>query len=52
MSIMATPLVVCYANCSRSVLAYYLFRHLGADAPARFAGLMVGIASATGLSGC
>jgi protein-tyrosine-phosphatase len=35
-----TPLFVCYANCCRSVLAYYLYRHLHADAPAISAGLI------------
>jgi protein-tyrosine phosphatase len=37
---METPLFVCYANCCRSVLAYYLYRHLHANAPAMSAGLI------------
>jgi protein-tyrosine-phosphatase len=37
-----TPLFVCYANCCRSVLAYYLFRQLHPDAPALSAGLDAG----------
>jgi protein-tyrosine-phosphatase len=37
-----TPLFLCYANCCRSVLAYYLYRHLHADAPALSAGLYAG----------
>src|SRR5262245_61390456 len=37
-----TPLFVCYANCCRSVLAYYLYRHLHADDPALSAGLYPG----------
>jgi protein-tyrosine-phosphatase len=36
------PLFVCYANCCRSVLAYYLYRHLCGDALARSAGLEPG----------
>lgn len=36
---MAGPLFVCYANCSRSVIAHYLYRHLCGNAPARSAGL-------------
>ena len=36
---METPLFICYANCCRSVLAYYLYRHLHADDPALSAGL-------------
>ena len=39
---METPLFICYANCCRSVLAYYLYRHLHADDPALSAGLVVG----------
>ena len=39
---METPLFLCYANCCRSVLAYYLYRHLHADAPALSAGLFAG----------
>jgi protein-tyrosine-phosphatase len=34
-----TPLFVCYANCCRSVLAYYLYRHLHTDAHPLSAGL-------------
>jgi protein-tyrosine-phosphatase len=37
-----TPLFVCYANCCRSVLAHYLYRHLHPDAPALSAGLDAG----------
>jgi protein-tyrosine-phosphatase len=37
-----TPLFLCYANCCRSVLAYYLYRHLHADEPALSAGLCAG----------
>jgi protein-tyrosine-phosphatase len=37
-----TPLFLCYANCCRSVLAYYLYRHLHPDAPALSAGLYAG----------
>jgi protein-tyrosine-phosphatase len=37
-----TPLFVCYANCCRSVLAYYLYRHLHLDAPALSAGVSAG----------
>jgi protein-tyrosine-phosphatase len=37
-----TPLFLCYANCCRSVLAYYLYRHLHPDAPALSAGLFAG----------
>jgi protein-tyrosine-phosphatase len=37
-----TPLFICYANCCRSVLAYYLYRHLHADGPALSAGLYPG----------
>jgi protein-tyrosine-phosphatase len=33
-----TPLFICYAKCCRSVLAYYLYRHLHADDPALSAG--------------
>ena len=36
---MTYPLFVCHANCSRSVLACYLYRHLCNDAEARSAGL-------------
>lgn len=39
---MAGPLFVCHANCCRSVLAYYLYRHLCNNAPARSAGLEPG----------
>ena len=39
---METPLFICYANCCRSVLAYYLYRHLHADEPALSAGLFAG----------
>jgi protein-tyrosine-phosphatase len=39
---MAYPLFVCHANCSRSVLACYLYRHLCNDARARSAGLEPG----------
>jgi protein-tyrosine phosphatase len=39
---MKTPLFICYANCCRSVLAYYLYRHLYADDPAFSAGLDMG----------
>ncbi len=39
---MPKPLFLCYANCCRSVLAYYLYRHLHADDPARSAGLFAG----------
>ena len=37
-----TPLFICYANCCRSVLAYYLYRDLHANAPALSAGLFAG----------
>jgi protein-tyrosine-phosphatase len=37
-----TPLFICYANCCRSVLAYYLYRHRHADDPALSAGLYPG----------
>jgi len=37
-----TPLFICYANCCRSVLAYYLYRHLHSDDSALSAGLVVG----------
>jgi protein-tyrosine-phosphatase len=37
-----TPLFVCYANCCRSVLAHYLYRHLHAEGPALSAGLYPG----------
>jgi protein-tyrosine-phosphatase len=36
------PLFVCHANCSRSVLACYLYRDLCNEAPALSAGLEVG----------
>jgi len=36
------PLFVCHANCCRSVLACYLYRHLCNGAPAYSAGLDVG----------
>ena len=36
------PLFVCHANCCRSVLAYYLYRHLCHEAPALSAGVEVG----------
>ena len=36
------PLFVCHANCCRSVLACYLYRHLCNQAPALSAGLDVG----------
>src|SRR5262245_64128941 len=36
------PLFVCHANCARSVLAFYLYRHMCGDAPAYSAGLEVG----------
>lgn len=36
---MSGPLFICHANCCRSVLAYYLYRHLCGDAPAHSAGL-------------
>jgi protein-tyrosine-phosphatase len=36
------PLFVCHANCCRSVLACYLYRHLSNNAPALSAGLEVG----------
>jgi len=36
------PLFVCHANCCRSVLACYLYRHLCNEAPALSAGLEVG----------
>jgi len=37
-----SPLFVCHANCSRSVLACYLYRHLCHEAPALSAGLEPG----------
>jgi protein-tyrosine-phosphatase len=37
-----TPLFLCYANCCRSVLAFYLYRHLHPNAPALSAGLNPG----------
>ena len=42
MSQMPVPLFVCHANCCRSVLAYYLYRHLAGDAPALSAGFEPG----------
>ena len=36
------PLFVCHANCCRSVLACYLYRHLCNGGPARSAGVEVG----------
>ena len=39
---MAGPLFVCHANCSRSVLACYLYRYLCNNAPAQSAGLEPG----------
>jgi protein-tyrosine-phosphatase len=36
------PLFVCHANCCRSVLACYLYRHLCNEAPALSAGLDAG----------
>ena len=36
------PLFVCHANCCRSVLARYLYRHLCNEAPALSAGLEAG----------
>jgi protein-tyrosine-phosphatase len=36
------PLFVCHANCCRSVLAYYLYRHLGEGAEALSAGMEAG----------
>jgi protein-tyrosine-phosphatase len=36
------PLFVCHANCARSVLACYLYRHLCGEAPADSAGLDAG----------
>ena len=36
------PLFVCHANCCRSVLACYLYRHLCNKAPALSAGLEMG----------
>lgn len=42
MSQMAVPLFVCHANCCRSVLACYLYRHLSGDALALSAGLEPG----------
>jgi protein-tyrosine-phosphatase len=37
-----TPLFICYANCCRSVLAYYLYRHMHPGDPALSAGLYPG----------
>jgi protein-tyrosine-phosphatase len=42
MSQPAVPLFLCHANCCRSVLADYLYRHLGPGAPALSAGLEPG----------
>jgi protein-tyrosine-phosphatase len=42
MSRPAVPLFLCHANCCRSVLASYLYRHLGPGAPALSAGLEPG----------
>jgi protein-tyrosine-phosphatase len=42
MSSQTIPLFVCHANCARSVLAYYLYRHLSNGAPAESAGVSVG----------
>jgi protein-tyrosine phosphatase len=39
---MPTPLFVCHANCSRSMIASYLYRHLCGGAPALSAGMEVG----------
>jgi protein-tyrosine-phosphatase len=39
---MGGPLFICHANCCRSVLAYYLYRHLCNNATARSAGLEPG----------
>ncbi len=39
---MGGPLFVCHANCCRSVLACYLYRHLCGNAPASSAGLEPG----------
>lgn len=39
---MAGPLFVCHANCCRSVLACYLYRHLCNNAPALSAGFEPG----------
>jgi hypothetical protein len=36
------PLFVCHANCARSVLAFYLYKHLCGNAPAASAGLAAG----------
>ena len=36
------PLFVCHANCCRSVLACYLYRHLCHEAPTLSAGLEAG----------
>jgi len=38
----AAPLFLCYANCCRSALAYYLYRHLNGDGSAFSAGLAAG----------
>ena len=38
----SSPLFVCHANCTRSVLACYLYRNLCNEAPALSAGLEVG----------
>jgi low molecular weight protein-tyrosine phosphatase len=42
MSTVPAPLFVCHANCARSVLACYLYRHLCGGAPAYSAGLEAG----------
>jgi protein-tyrosine-phosphatase len=39
---MSHPLFVCHANCCRSVLAHYLYRHLCNNASVRSAGLEPG----------
>jgi protein-tyrosine-phosphatase len=39
---MAIPLFVCHANCCRSVLASYLYRHLSVEAPVLSAGFEPG----------
>ena len=48
---METPLFVCYANCCRSVLAYYLYRHLHRR-PRPSAGLYAGECINDRRSGC
>jgi protein-tyrosine-phosphatase len=42
MSKTVMPLFVCHANCCRSVLASYLYRHLSGDAPVLSAGFEPG----------